>query len=373
MSGTIRSLKQLNSNKSSLSQVLNLIKDNTSPFKSLDDVGETFNEEIASQFVDINRFTQEKSQALSEIVLDLEKDLQTINRAFDTNQAAFKYAQYEFNHQHTTLYRGLEFAEQAPLTIQHWMRELIQNSWAIIINKTNKYIEHQWERRIYPEYVRHIQGRYPFAKDKTVELKDFNRFFAYKGALNQFFETHIKPFLAINEANWTLKTTHEKTIQLSSTAIQQFIRAHLIRKMYFNPDLDKTVFKFKLTPIKLADNIKEITFDIDGQHYYSYGGSLRSHEFSWPHSGKTPQLSIDIVNKDGKHTMINKQGDWALYQLFDSFPLEQSGIESLEYTFKLTLEGQSSLFKLETEDVINPLVPNIVQLLELPQQLIAEA
>lgn len=372
LSDTAHSLKLLSTNSSALQKILNLIKDNTSPSQSDDYISELFNEEIASHFIDINRFTIDKSQELRELLLELEKDLHKITTAFDSNQAAFNYAKYEFSHDETTINRGLKFADNAPPTLQTWLKNLINNSWGIIMTKTNKYIQHQWSQKVYPEYVRNIQGHYPFAQTNEMSIEQFNHFFAEKGTVNQFFEKMIKPFLAINEANWSTKQMHDKQVYLSEDGVQQFIRVHLIRKMFFTKSPDKMSFNFQLSPMQLSENLKEIIFNIDGQHYYNYPGSKRSNSFTWPYQQGKHRLSIDLADKSGKHTIISKQGDWALYKLFDQYPIQQLDKEAADYVFKLDLDGKSSEFKITTDSVINPLTPNIVKLLELPKQLIVQ-
>jgi intracellular multiplication protein IcmF len=364
-----KTVKTLNASKTSLATLLHLIKENTAMMPQTDPIAELFNDIIASQFTDINRFTQEHTQQLSDLIRSLDQDLAHIIHARDPKRAAFEYARREFQNKQTTLEQSFVLAAQAPMSIQNWFKTLLDNTWQAILFQTRQYIEQQWRTTVYQEYIENIRNHYPFGNQAEVGLEQFNHFFAAQGTLNQFYTSHVEPFLQANQADWHNKPLHGQQLSFSNTAIEQFIRTHLIQKMFFPQGGKRMAFQFKIAPLQFSPDVKEVIINLDGQHHYGYPGSTQSNTFTWPYQNHNHHVTITLTTKQDQHVTLHKQGDWALFRLFEHYPLEAKNPDAADYVLTLPLEEYTTKFRITADTAINPLLPNILGLLDLPEHL----
>ena len=91
-------------------------------------------------------------------------------------------------------------------------------------------------------------------------------------------------------------------------------------------------------------------------------------EFVWPGNSndQNVKLTIDTINK--KRYTLDETGPWAWFKFLDKANL-QPGNDTQHYQLLIALNGSAAKFTLESDRPINPFVPNVIQLFELPAKL----
>src|SRR4029079_15569016 len=102
--------------------------------------------------------------------------------------------------------------------------------------------------------------RYPIAAGSTsdVTLADFTRLFAPGGLLDQFFNTHLKPFVDTSREPWRGQRVDNVDLGLSPGALEQFQRANRIKRPFFASGGATPQVSFELTPQTLSADAKQV-------------------------------------------------------------------------------------------------------------------
>ena len=80
-----------------------------------------------------------------------------------------------------------------------------------------------------------IAGRYPVSagSERTIQLEDFGQFFGYGGAVDTFFNTHLKQYVDSTSSPWKARATGNVPIELSAAALVAFENADTIKRTFF--------------------------------------------------------------------------------------------------------------------------------------------
>lgn len=368
-----QAFSNLENKNSVFNQLLHLLNTNTQKMEhTADGISDVFNSQIAKRFETIDKMPKEINASFLAIIKEVNKQLVELSASNDDDQAAFDLVKHRFNESlaNDPISQLMELAKKSPNPLNLWLEQLANNYWHMLLFKVQHYIDQQWQINVYADYEANIARRYPLAKQSndTISLANFVQFFSYNGKLDSFVQKYLEPFIDTSQTTWKAKSLYGSSLPLDDKFLQQLIRAKLIRKMFFNQDSQLIAIKFNLKPVSFEPIIKDFVLSINGESVFTYQGSDKVSEFTWPGDSKDESVKLTIDTINNKHYTVEEPGTWALFKF-----LEKSNLQPMDdtqhYQLLIALNGTAAKFTLESDRLINPFVPNIIQEFELPIKL----
>jgi len=257
-----------------------------------------------------------------------------------------------------------------PMPLQAVLNNLSHDTWQLILHRTSLYLDKQWKTTILKQYQKEIENRYPLFKnaDQAVSLKTFAQFFGPNGSIDGFYMYYVNPFVDTSHAYWTWKKIDGLSLDIPQSALDMFIRASLIQKMFFAEDSQTILTHFTLTPINLSQGINQCMLDIDGQEMAFTPELMQSEDFQWP-GPKSGLAAVNLATEhDGTFT-LNQTGTWAWFKLLDEADL-QTTKDPKEYILIFKQDQYHAEFKLSASTLVNPYLPNILRVFRCPKSLL---
>lgn len=353
-------LRQINQTQS-ITQILNLIKENTKPNTGNAENLNLFNQKIATQFTGINLLSHSNIEQIQRTYSELADFFSTLTLVNDRGATAFNITRALFENQSaadpiaTLFYQ----AKQLPYPISEWFKESANNAWYLILIEAKQYINRQWNNRVYQYYQAHVSHRFPFGDLERPEmsLDEFEQFFAPGGRLNQFFQTYMQPFLNTDSAEWTPKQVNGLIMPIRATAITELTRANVIRNMFFQYSNSKMNVHFKLQKLVLDPIIAQFGLNIGGTQIIDNQDSNSQTDFNWPSN----DVSLDIYAVDGQHYSFQEEGPWAWFKLLERLNISTNGDDTRQFELLFDLEGNAGKYALITDTPINPFIPGLLK------------
>ena len=195
---------------------------------------------------------------------------------------------------------------------------------------------------------RAVSNRYPFTPSSKADVlpEDFGQIFGAGGALDEFYRAKLANLVDTGTNPWSFKPTGEGAKPVGNAALADFQRAARIRDVFFRNGGKAPSFKVDIRAIELADGIKEITLDQDGQVQKLTQGS--SITVAWP----SPKVASQIKLSAGGPPM-NFDGPWALFRMFDRFEVQPTA-QPERFTVAMNLDGKKARVEVTANSVFNP-------------------
>jgi len=267
-----------------------------------------------------------------------------------------------------TLMYGL--AAKQPEPIHSWLQNLADTSWQAMVEMAHLYLNEAWAKEVVPAYQKNIENNYPIFKEAqhSININDFASFFGPNGVMDKFFNTYLKSLVDTSQVYWVWKSVNGQHLNITQDVLEVFIRAALIKKMFYPDDQSLLATRFALTPLEMTPHSKMFILDLDGQKVsYEYGQKKVDH-LVWP--GPTPNaVTIEFFMANGSHVANTIQSDpWAWFRLLDKANLHPSGgTDRFNLTFDLN--GNSIRYELIPEQTINPFIPNVINSFRCPEKI----
>ena len=198
-----------------------------------------------------------------------------------------------------------------------------------------------------------IQGRYPFVKESSagVTLRDFGRFFAQGGAMDQFFQTHLAAFVDTTRNPWRVIEQNNQSVGISASTLRQFQNAAKIREVFFQAGGQLPSIQFELKPVYLDSKASRFWLNLEGQEVNYRHGPPRAMRFDWP--GKSPGLvRFGFETLDSKQLSASEEGDWAWFRLLDAMQVSAATAQTQIVSFEI--DGLTAKYELRASSVLNP-------------------
>ncbi len=356
----------LGSTHSPLLQLLENIQTNTvtQPNNS------NFNKTVSQNFSELNKYVNSADEGALQMQLSsFALYFQQIDKSSNSQRSAFLAAKkrMQSDGNDDELYNLLEQAKQAPQPLQTWLNALASQSWHVMLLASRQYINSMWTTNVLPSYKQNLNNRYPLFKnsDANISLKDFQQFFSSNGIINGFFNQYLKPFVDDSNFYWVWKRVDGQRINISQNNLDMFIRASLIKKMYFEHNTDRLYTRFTLTPLTLKPNTSSVLLDVDGQKE-NFSKGLNQY-FIWP-GMQSQTAAISFMNPQANTITERATGPWAWFRLLDKAQLTATG-NSKDYELTFKVGGNEAKYQLAAVNVINPYLPNIISTFRCPQTL----
>jgi type VI secretion system protein ImpL len=197
---------------------------------------------------------------------------------------------------------------------------------------------------------RAIANRYPFAAGSRADVlpEDFGQLFGQGGMLDDFFNRRLAPLVDTGGATWAYRPLPDGT-RPSARSLPDFQRAARIREAFFRAGGKAPGFRIDLRAAELADGLKEVTIDIDGQVYrLSAGGPPVT--IAWPSQRVASRVTLSSQPAGVPQVF---EGPWGLFRLFERFEIVPSG-QPERFGVNMDLEGRRARLEVTASSVLNP-------------------
>ncbi len=172
-----------------------------------------------------------------------------------------------------------------------------------------------------------VSLRYPFdpTSDEDTPSEDFAKLFAPGGMLDQFFNTHLKPYVDASDHPWRWQSADGIQIHLPDEVLREFERAAAIREGLFAADGKSPSVRFDIQPVKVDERINTVTLDVDGQELVYRHGPIRRTPMQWPGKEPSGALLSFAPDRDEPATALSRQGPWDFLRLLAAGQVEAEG------------------------------------------------
>ena len=262
--------------------------------------------------------------------------------------------------------------ERQPEPFRSWFSFLTASTVEIAIANAKSELNAKWRTEVLAPYKASLQGRYPIFKNSRYDatLTDFSKLFKPNGILDQFFITHIKPYVNTDMPNWQPINKKKQTLRYSGNVLKQFQYAASIRKTFFTTGGSIPHIEFELTPVYLDPEIEIFQINIEGQTAkYQHGPPILSKaQFQWP--GPQPQIGVRITcqTTDGRTITQTEEGTWAWFKILDSADVKSKNLRD-QFTMAFNVDGHRIIYELRASSVYNPFRLKEFQIFRCPESL----
>lgn len=364
----INAINLLNNPQSPLVQLINTIKNNTQPIS--DSV--EFTQQVSTRFLALNALSSDVLKNTNQSTLLAVKEyLNRIILSPDSFKSSYEAAKNRMENQNggDSIANLLQQARMLPEPLRTWHTTIAAESWRIILQNTQAYLNRIWIAMVYPQYAAVLNNRYPLFKEATtdISMNDFANFFGNNGVMDTFFKTYLQPFVDNSRLYWEWKNVDGQRINISQQSLEMFIRAALIQKMFFPEETKQPAIAFSLVPVELGPSVRSFTLDLEGQQASFQKDNEQIISFTWPGPG-SDHTDLTFIDDQGKKIVMSETGPWSLFKILDKSKLEPTANPK---HFRLTFGVNSTTvsYELYASGIVNPFLPGILNAFRCPESL----
>ena len=261
-------------------------------------------------------------------------------------------------------------AEKQPSLVKNWLQDLSNSSWQSILASTRLYVNNMWAASVLPEYNKIVYDAYPFFKnaDKSIALDDLAKFFAADGIMDSFFNKYLRVFVDTDQVYWTWKKVDGQSLGFDQDKLELFIRAALIKKMFYPNGGQTPRVNFSLRAHGLTPHTQKFSLNLAGQEISYTIGHKGINNLVWP--GPQPGLlKIGFVNQSGGVASTTMPYDpWNWFRLLDKTNFKAiEGTQKFGFTFDLN--GNAVKYEMDVVQPINPFIAGVIENFRCPEKL----
>jgi type VI secretion system protein ImpL len=204
-----------------------------------------------------------------------------------------------------------------------------------------------------------VRNKYPFTRGALQEIPilDFAKLFAPDGELDAFFKAQIAPFVDTSRGTWRPQTVNGVPAPISQSDIDAFERASNIGKLFFGSGGATPAVHFTIKPEFLDTGAKQVTLTLGATDITYAHGPLHQTALVWPGDQGMDSVRLSF---DPPGEVIEAQGPWALFRLFDKGALTRGASPEL-YDLSFTAGPRQATFSIRAGSVLNPFAPGVLQ------------
>ncbi|MFC1750630.1 type VI secretion system membrane subunit TssM, partial [Pseudomonadota bacterium] len=287
---------------------------------------------------------------LAEVYLFLEEVA-----AVPNGKAAFDAATKIMKGEQDLLSRLKIKAARYPAPLKQWVKEISDNSWRVVLENGNRYINTVWKEEVVPDYNAVIKSRYPVFASTTreINLVEFSNFFGPEGTMEMFYNNYMSPFIISSGRNWSQKTMDGRGLGISRTGIATFQNANRIKKMFFGAGQLTPTVNFSLKPVDMDAEVTRFSLSLDGQRIDYRHGPTRTNKLQWPGPDGANQTRIRFETADGSSLVDTEDGSWAFYRILDKANVSTGGQRN-QLKVSFSKKEYNARYTLTTDSGVNP-------------------
>ena len=202
-----------------------------------------------------------------------------------------------------------------------------------------------------------IAGRYPLVRSASAEVTpdDLARMFAPgTGLMDVFFRDNLTNKVDTTQSTWRFMPGIDgKTLPGSEGVLVPFQHAQSIRDAFFANGSATPSFRTTVRTVRMDNTILNMTLDVDGQILRYSHGPQAVQIVSWPGTGGTNQVRMQLGLANGTTATLVTNGAWALNRFFDKARVSP-GSSSLSRQATFTVDGHQVTLEFAPNSIRNP-------------------
>jgi type VI secretion system protein ImpL len=246
-------------------------------------------------------------------------------------------------------------AADLPAPVGGMVAAAAESGTSIAVGGVHDFMDRVWHETVEPACRATVDRRFPFDRAASLDapLDDFTALLGPGGQLDQFFNTHLKPFVDSDGTPWRWKTLDGVGLNLPNSVLEQFERAARLRQALFKPDAKKPSLSFEIEPLKLDDRVTSEVLDIDGQQLLYRHGPTEPVSMQWPAAQPTNVTRLSLSPERGDQTgLLSAKGPFGLLHLLSSGKLVAEDGED-RYRLEFTIGGRFASFTVQASSATN--------------------
>ncbi len=248
-----------------------------------------------------------------------------------------------------------------PSPLKHLVKEIADNSWRVVLDNANRYVNNKWQEEVVSDYNRMINNRYPVfgGASREINLVEFSNFFGPEGTMDLFYKNYMDAFVVSSGRNWSLKNLEGRNIGISRSGVNTFQTADRIKQMFFSSGQLVPSVAFSLKPIDMDASVSRFSLDLDGQKVTYRHGPTRTTKLQWPGPDGPNQTRMTFESTSGSNLVKTEDGAWAFYRILDDASISlgsqrnelRVSFKNKEYTARYTLTTDSGVNPFRREEL----------------------
>ncbi|KYP88537.1 type VI secretion system protein ImpL [bacteria symbiont BFo1 of Frankliniella occidentalis] len=202
-----------------------------------------------------------------------------------------------------------------------------------------------------------IAGRYPLVRSGRSEVTpdDLARMFAPgSGLMDSFFRDNLANKVDTTQSAWRFTPGIDgKTLPGGESILRPFQQAQSIRDAFFANGSTTPSFRVTVRTVRMDNDILTLTLDVDGQLLRYSHGPQAVQLMSWPGSGGTNQVRMQLGLANGTTSTLVTNGSWALNRFFDRAQ-QSAGSSSLSRQATFNVDGHRVTLEFTPNSIRNP-------------------
>ena len=297
--------------------------------------------------------------------------VQQLGGAGDPGEAAYKVAVARMqpgNQDALSTLRQQAVSLPAPVGI--WLTSVAESTWGLILSQARTYINNQWQVEVVPAYQRSVAGRFPVVATSLSDapIKDFGEFFGPGGALDNFYQKTLKPFVLEQPGSWQNATVDGRSLGLSNDTLAALQQAQQIQNSFFLPGSKDVQVSFTMKPTYLDPRVASVNWEIAGQKFSYRHEPPRDTQITWPAKDGTTGASAQMLALNGLRDTVSYDGTWAIFKLFNDLKLGQGSQPDI-FSVIFEYKEMEAHYQLQAASTVNPFDLSKISGFELPTQL----
>lgn len=345
--------------ESPLWQIITLVGENVQANPTLYQTQAIFTWQNNKKFADYLSLVNKISQLLEKIQHSPDPDSAAYN-----NLVMLIHDKNNFIDQLSALNNGL------PSPIDQWTHTLVRNTWRTLFAMSGTYLNRLWQNNILPVYQLNIENHFPFAPKgkQSVSLSKFTNYFGPGGTIDTFFNYYLAPFVNHKKLYWTWKQFHQLQLPFSQKTLDSFLRASLIKKMFFEQNQSDPQLQFSLTEDGSSVDVAAFKVAFGNQPFIVNQDATSTEQLFTVLNDNNMDATFGLINNDGENVEHTYHGPWAWLQLFNAATVVPTKDPKVYHVVFKHHRAEIS-FTLKMKKLINPMIPGILTKYEAPKHL----
>jgi type VI secretion system protein ImpL len=245
-------------------------------------------------------------------------------------------------------------AGRLPPPLEDMLAGVAESTATLGAGTTREQLDAFWKAEILPLCQQALVGRFPFtrASGTDVNIDDFTRLFAPGGAIDNFFNTHLRHRVDMSRRPWRWRDVDGQSLGISDGVLTQFERAARIRDGLFAAGATPKA-NFEMKPSSLDQRVSQVRLDLDGQSVeYGHGPQVPM-RLSWPGPGGQNLVRLSFAPIGGGPVTVTKEGAWSWFRLLNEARFQGTNLAD-RFTVTFSAGGYDAGFELAAGSIANP-------------------
>jgi type VI secretion system protein ImpL len=254
-----------------------------------------------------------------------------------------------------------------PPSLQPLFRRILSQAAAVTSGNSRERLAEIWTSTVLPLCQATTEGRYPFdvKSSEDSSLQDFAGLFGPKGAIASYRNDYLKPFIDTTTKPWQWRTGQQIGLGYDGSVLNGFELADDITTTYFG-EADLPLVAFTVEPVRLDPKARAFQLDIGGPTMVYTHGPSKAAAMRWPPETPGTEAGLSMTPEiDGERNILRRQGDWALFRLFDAGRiLDREPTDVVPFGF--TVGSRQVVLKVTAPATKNPFARDILSGFQCP-------